>query len=111
MDLLIESIIYLTAAIIAVPISKRLGFGSVLGYLAAGILIGPFGIALIDDAEHMLHFAELGVVFVLFIIGLVFWLGFHFRQAGIEAKEMTADEEAARNPERLTRVFADEAKE
>jgi hypothetical protein len=52
-----------------------------------------------------------GSEFVLFIIGLVFWLGFHFRQAGIEAKEMTADEEAARNPERLTRVFADEAKE
>jgi hypothetical protein len=52
-----------------------------------------------------------GSEFVLFIIGLIFWLGFHFRQAGIEAKEMAADEEAARNPERLTRVFADEAKE
>jgi hypothetical protein len=52
-----------------------------------------------------------GSEFVLFIIGLIFWLGFHFRQSGIEAKEMAADEEAARNPERLTRVFADEAKE
>lgn len=70
MNLLFEAIIYLSAAIIAVPISKRLGFGSVLGYLAAGMLIGPFGFALVQDAEHMLHFAELGVVFLLFIIGL-----------------------------------------
>jgi hypothetical protein len=52
-----------------------------------------------------------GSEFMLFIIGLIFWLGFHFRQAGIEAKEMAADEEAARNPERLNRVFSDEAKE
>jgi hypothetical protein len=52
-----------------------------------------------------------GSEFMLFIIGLIFWLGFHFRQAGIEAKEMAADEEAARNPERLNRVFSVEAKE
>ena len=52
-----------------------------------------------------------GSEFILFLIGLVFWLGFHFRQAGIEAKEMAADEAAARNPERLNRVFADEAAE
>ena len=70
MSLLQEAIIYLVAAIIAVPISKRLGFGSVLGYLAAGILIGPFGLRFIRDPEHILHFAELGVVFLLFIIGL-----------------------------------------
>jgi monovalent cation:proton antiporter-2 (CPA2) family protein len=70
MSLLLEVTIYLAAAIIAVPISKRLGFGSVLGYLAAGILIGPFGIGLIEDAEHILHFSEFGVVFLLFIIGL-----------------------------------------
>ena len=70
MELLQEAIIYLLAAIIAVPISKRLGFGAVLGYLAAGIVIGPFGLGLIDDPEHILHFAELGVVFLLFIIGL-----------------------------------------
>jgi len=65
-----ESIIYLLAAIISVPISKRLGFGSVLGYLCAGILIGPFGLGFIHEPEHILHFAELGVVFLLFIIGL-----------------------------------------
>jgi glutathione-regulated potassium-efflux system ancillary protein KefC/glutathione-regulated potassium-efflux system protein KefB len=70
MSLLAESLIYLLAAVIAVPISRRLGFGSVLGYLAAGILIGPFGLALIKDPEHILHFAELGVVLLLFIIGL-----------------------------------------
>ncbi len=62
--------IYFAAAIIAVPLSKRLGFGSVLGYLAAGIIIGPFGFRFIRDPEHILHFAELGVVFLLFIIGL-----------------------------------------
>jgi len=70
MGLLQESVIYLLAAIIMVTASRRLGFGSVLGYLAAGILIGPFGIALIRDPEHILHFAELGVVFLLFIVGL-----------------------------------------
>ena len=70
MSLLQEAIIYLVAAIIAVPISKRLGFGSVLGYLAGGIIIGPFGLRFIRDPEHILHFAELGVVFLLFIIGL-----------------------------------------
>jgi monovalent cation:proton antiporter-2 (CPA2) family protein len=70
MSLLQESVIYLLAAIIMVSVSRRLGFGSVLGYLAAGIVIGPFGIALIQDPEHILHFAELGVVFLLFIVGL-----------------------------------------
>ena len=70
MSILVQAIIYLGAAIVAVPISKRLGFGSVLGYLAAGILIGPYGAGLITDADHTLHFAELGVVFLLFIIGL-----------------------------------------
>ena len=70
MDSLLEAIIYLVAGIITVPISKRLGFGSVLGYLAAGILIGPFGLELIHNAEHIMHFAEFGVVFLLFIIGL-----------------------------------------
>ena len=70
MSLLQESVVYLLAAIVMVPISRRLGFGSVLGYLAAGIIIGPFGVAFVSDAEHILHFAELGVVFLLFIVGL-----------------------------------------
>ena len=70
MSLLAESLIYLLAAVIAVPISRKLGFGSVLGYLAAGIVIGPFGLKFVQDAEHILHFAELGVVFLLFIVGL-----------------------------------------
>lgn len=70
MSLLQESIIFLLAAIIMVSVSRRLGFGSVLGYLAAGIFIGPFGFALIQNPEHILHFAELGVVFLLFVVGL-----------------------------------------
>lgn len=70
MTLLQESIIYLLAALVAVPISRKLGFGSVLGYLAAGICIGPYGFGFIKDGEHILHFAELGVVFLLFVIGL-----------------------------------------
>jgi len=69
-SLLAESAIYLLAAIISVPISKRLGFGSLLGYLAAGIIIGPFGLRLISDPQHILDFAEFGVVLLLFIIGL-----------------------------------------
>lgn len=70
MDFLQEALIYLVAALIAVPLSKRLGFGSVLGYLVAGIVIGPSTLGLVGEPEHILHFAELGVVFLLFIIGL-----------------------------------------
>jgi CPA2 family monovalent cation:H+ antiporter-2/glutathione-regulated potassium-efflux system protein KefB len=62
--------VFLGAAVVAVPIFKRLGLGSVIGYLVAGAAIGPFGLALIEDAEEVLHFAEFGVVLLLFIIGL-----------------------------------------
>ncbi len=68
--MLAEAAIFLTAAVVAVPISKRLGLGSVLGYLAAGIVIGPWGLSLISEVENILHFAEFGVVLLLFIIGL-----------------------------------------
>ena len=70
MSLLTESLVYLLAAVVAVPLSRRLGLGAVLGYLAAGIIIGPFGFAFIADAEHIMHFAELGVVLLLFVVGL-----------------------------------------
>ena len=69
-DFLLQAAIYLASAIILVPIFKRLGLGSVLGYLIAGILIGPFSLQLIADPEHVLHFAEFGVVLMLFLIGL-----------------------------------------
>lgn len=68
--LLTDAVVYLGAAVVAVPISKRLGLGSVIGYLAAGISIGPFGLQLISDAETVLHFSEFGVVLLLFLIGL-----------------------------------------
>jgi len=70
MSLLVQSVIFLFAAIVSVSISRRLGFGSVLGYLAAGIIIGPFGLKLVSDHEQILQFAELGVVLLLFVIGL-----------------------------------------
>jgi Kef-type K+ transport system membrane component KefB len=69
-SLLFDAIIFLIAAIVSVPISKQLGFVSELGYLAAGIVIGPFGLNLVGAPEHILDIAELGVVFLLFIIGL-----------------------------------------
>ena len=65
-----ESIIFLAATVVAVPIAKRLGLGSVVGYLAAGAAIGPFGFAFFGSGEDVLHVAELGVVLLLFVIGL-----------------------------------------
>src|SRR5437868_6293320 len=65
-----QALIYLGAGIIAVPIFTRLGAGSVLGYLAAGIAIGPWGFGFITDAATVLHFSELGVVLLLFLVGL-----------------------------------------
>jgi glutathione-regulated potassium-efflux system ancillary protein KefC len=69
-NLLTNALVYLAAAVLAVPLSKRLGMGTVLGYLAAGILIGPYGLKLIGNVEDALHFAEFGVVLLLFLIGL-----------------------------------------
>ena len=67
---LTNSLIYLAAAVIAVPLSKAIGLGSILGYLAAGIVIGPWGFGLVTNVEDILHFAEFGVVLMLFLIGL-----------------------------------------
>lgn len=67
---LIQALIYLGAAALIVPVAVRLGLGSVLGYLIAGCVIGPWGFRLVTDAESILHFAEIGVVLMLFVIGL-----------------------------------------
>lgn len=66
-----ESVVYfLLAAALAVPLFKKLGLGAILGYLAAGVVIGPQVLGLIDDPEKVLHFSEIGVVLLLFVIGL-----------------------------------------
>jgi glutathione-regulated potassium-efflux system ancillary protein KefC/glutathione-regulated potassium-efflux system protein KefB len=70
MNLLQQAAIYLGAAIIAVPLFNRLGFGSILGYLIAGIAIGPWVLGLVTDVESIFNVAELGVVLLLFLIGL-----------------------------------------
>jgi glutathione-regulated potassium-efflux system ancillary protein KefC len=67
---LINSLIYLGAAVIAVPVSKALGLGSIIGYLAAGMAIGPWGLGLVTNVQDILHFAEFGVVLMLFLVGL-----------------------------------------
>jgi glutathione-regulated potassium-efflux system protein KefB len=70
MSFLQQGLVFLAATVISVPLFKRLGLGSVLGYLAAGVVIGPWGTRLISDVESVLHIAELGVVLLLFLIGL-----------------------------------------
>ena len=67
---LVQVVALLGAGVLAAPIFKRLGLGSVLGYLAAGVAIGPFGLRLFSDPQAILHIAELGVVMFLFVIGL-----------------------------------------
>ena len=64
------TLVYLAAAVLAVPLAKFLGLGSIIGYLGAGILIGPWGLKLVTDPQDMLHFAEFGVVLMLFLVGL-----------------------------------------
>jgi glutathione-regulated potassium-efflux system ancillary protein KefC/glutathione-regulated potassium-efflux system protein KefB len=65
-----QAVVFLAAAVIAVPLFTRLGVGAVLGYLTAGIVIGPWLLGFVSDVETILHFAELGVVLLLFVIGL-----------------------------------------
>jgi glutathione-regulated potassium-efflux system ancillary protein KefC len=65
-----STLIYLAAAVLAVPLARGLGLGSIIGYLAAGIAIGPWGLKLVTDPQAMLHFAEFGVVLMLFLVGL-----------------------------------------
>lgn len=67
---LVAPVVLLAAAVISVPIFKRIGLGSVLGYLIAGLIIGPFGFAFFQDSTAILHIAELGIVMYLFLIGL-----------------------------------------
>ncbi len=70
-NFLFQAVIYLSAAIVCVPIAKRFGLSSVLGYLLAGIIIGPYVLGFIgEEGEDILHFAEFGVVMMLFLIGL-----------------------------------------
>lgn len=70
MPFLYAPIVLLAAAVIVVPVVKRLGFGNVLGYLAAGLIIGPAGLRLVSDVESIAEVSELGVVMLLFLIGL-----------------------------------------
>jgi monovalent cation:proton antiporter-2 (CPA2) family protein len=66
-----QALVYLCAAVLFVPIAKRLGLGSVLGYLLAGVAIGPFVLGLVGtERHHVMHFAEFGVVMMLFLVGL-----------------------------------------
>ena len=97
-----QALIYLAAAVVSVPIAKRLGLGSVLGYLIAGIAIGPFALGLVGtEGQDVLHFAEFGVVMMLFLIGLelqpsLLWrlrssiLGLGGLQVGVTAAVITA---------------------
>ena len=70
MNLLSEAAIFLAAAVVTVPLFRRFKLGAVLGYLAAGVVIGPCGLKFVTTVDNILHFAELGVVLLLFIIGL-----------------------------------------
>ena len=94
-DVLAQAAVYLMAAVVCVPLAKRLGMGSVLGYLAAGIVIGPFALGFIgEEGEDIMHFAEFGVVMMLFLVGLelepaAFW---RMRRTvlGVGAAQVTA---------------------
>ena len=70
MSLLHDAVIFLAAAVVAVPLARLLGVGAVIGYLVAGVVIGPSVLGLVGDVHEVMHFAEFGVVLLLFIIGL-----------------------------------------
>src|SRR5215217_7221532 len=67
---LVNSFIYLSAAVVVVPLSRALGLGAIIGYLVAGMAIGPWGLGLVPNVQDVLHFAEFGVVLMLFLVGL-----------------------------------------
>lgn len=69
-SLLINALYYFLAAVIAVPLFKKIGLGSILGYLCTGIVLGPHALAIVSDPDEVLHFAEYGVILLLFVIGL-----------------------------------------
>jgi glutathione-regulated potassium-efflux system ancillary protein KefC len=69
-DWLTSSLVYLGAAVVAVPVARALGLGAILGYLVAGMAIGPWGLRLVADPQDILHYAEFGVVLMLFLVGL-----------------------------------------
>ena len=70
-NLFAQAFVYLAASLIVVPVARRLGLGSVLGYLFAGVLIGPFGLHLVgSEGADVMHCAEFGVVMMLFLVGL-----------------------------------------
>jgi Sodium/hydrogen exchanger family len=94
-----QAFIYLAAALVAVPLAKRLGLGSVLGYLLAGVVIGPFALRLVEGGGDVMHFAEFGVVMLLFLIGLelrpaLLWLS-HDGPYASAARNHTANLERA----------------
>ncbi|MET0985468.1 MAG: monovalent cation:proton antiporter-2 (CPA2) family protein [Steroidobacteraceae bacterium] len=101
MTLIGQTAVFLAATVIAIPLFRKLGLSAVLGYLAAGIVIGPFGLGFVRDSEGTMHIAEFGVVLLLFVIGLELQLsrlrtmrkavfGFGSLQVGVTAAVFTA---------------------
>ena len=86
---LLSPVILLTAAVISVPLIKRLGLSSVLGYLIAGLIIGPFGLAFFYDSVSILHIAELGIVMYLFVIGLASIVFMEFKKRNFWIRRIT----------------------